>query len=1262
MMGNIKGFAWNCGGLRRHTASTYSKVMFFEKNFMNDFDFFFFIETHHKDDNDIPNELLRYKDTHHIIHSQTDIHDTHTGIIGLIRNNYTVDENDIEELIQGRILRFKMTKPTSNICYRIAVVYFPTNKKITVEDTQLFARKLRIDDETSNDIILGDFNFIDHAKDKKNGLNSKDHQICKIWEPFLEEMDMVDPFRAQNPHRKIWSFVAPTGNSRIDRIYVKSMNMNSITNMKYIHTPFHGHRVLAFCIKTDIDWGKSYYKLNTSLFEDDQFDNIVEETLAEIQKLTHRSYRDKWEVFMMTMKTKSIQYSTLRNTTKKKLKSELIRQIDQIEQQEHQTQLAEHYAYLKGRLKEIEDKEIDGYIKRVRYLVPYEKSEPDIAFFSKLEGMKRTKDGINQLAETKDGEIFTDNENIMRISTQFYKDLYTTDKVNEKAQNQLLKNVTTKLSKEAKTTLDKPFSEEEVYKAIMNLPSGKSPGIDGFPIEFYKEYWHSIHNLFMGYVNEVLEMGISNSRNVSVIKLVYKKTGEIYLLANYRPISLINADIKIITKVLSERLKFVLPTIIHATQTAVYGRKIDQNIHLVRDLIELANKNDETAAFIFLDQEKAFDRVNHKFLFKTMEAFGIGQNFIKWVSTIYANASSVLSINGRFSEKIPLKRGVRQGCPLSALLYVLVIEVLAIHLRLNPNIVGFKVGGEKIVSVHYMDDTTITITQNRCFKEVIKEIQLYESATEAKVNYKKTKGLWTGSWKGRRISPISNVTWTSGDVKNLGIYFGNKNPDKKTFEEIVPKFMKRLHYWKQFSFSKIGKARVSEMFLASRLVYAIKFYPIPLKFQKQVQDSISEFVNFPNKVITIAQKEMWKIKSHGGCKLVNIQVKSETSKAKWLMEIATKPQFKVNLELFSLLVGAQKGAIRGRDIMFLDKTYMTRNLKIDSPFYNEALNAVAMFERRKRIFCITDWDNEHLFYNPLIRDRYGNMLKETNYLSKKGVSKFGQLLEEKSKFVNNIPSDVKVTTLADNIVLDTNVEKYDQLFLGNGGEQKKMSTITQKELYEDAIFRISRDHSYQAKWLDKLNIMILFEEVWDSVHNPLSSNQTKTTIWEQIHLNFYTQYSYNKWKNTSGKCPLCNKAPENIYHIILHCDFVNSLWTHIQPTLAKFDSRLVTNEEKSFGIVHIKKTAGMLMRNWLTYKMREQVMDFERKAYHSPAAASISTFKTIFNRAVAYDIKKLMIRFNHEGKIEYFDKVVAYREILCKKYQNGNYQVNEVFQ
>ena len=183
-----------------------------------------------------------------------------------------------------------------------------------------------------------------------------------------------------------------------------------------------------------------------------------------------------------------------------------------------------------------------------------------------------------------------------------------------------------------------------------------------------------------------------------------------------------------------------------------------------------------------------------------------------------SNARSVLSIKGFFSEPIPLKRGVRQGCPLSALLYVLVIEVLAIQLRLNPNIVGFKIGGEKIASTHYMDDTTIVITQNRCFKEVIKELEMYEQASEAKVNYNKTKGLWTGSWKGRRTTPIEGIKWTSGDVKNLGIYFGNERPACKTFEEIFPKFKRKLSYWKQFSATKFGKARVVEMFLTSRLV------------------------------------------------------------------------------------------------------------------------------------------------------------------------------------------------------------------------------------------------------------------------------------------------------------------------------------------------------------------------------------------------------------------------------------------------------------
>ena len=165
-------------------------------------------------------------------------------------------------------------------------------------------------------------------------------------------------------------------------------------------------------------------------------------------------------------------------------------------------------------------------------------------------------------------------------------------------------------------------------------------------------------------------------------------------MKNYRPISLINVDLKILTKALTNRLKQVLPSIIHFTQTAVDGRRVDNTVHMLRDFVQLINTENLDSAFIFLDQEKAFDRVNHVFLYKTMRASGIDPAFIQWVSQIYSNATTRVKVNGFLSANIKLRRGVRQGCPLSPLLYV-IIEILALQFRKNPDIVGFTVGGEK---------------------------------------------------------------------------------------------------------------------------------------------------------------------------------------------------------------------------------------------------------------------------------------------------------------------------------------------------------------------------------------------------------------------------------------------------------------------------------------------------------------------------------------------------------------------------------------
>ena len=100
-----------------------------------------------------------------------------------------------------------------------------------------------------------------------------------------------------------------------------------------------------------------------------------------------------------------------------------------------------------------------------------------------------------------------------------------------------------------------------------------------------------------------------------------------------------------------------------------------------------------------------------------------------------------------------------------------------------------------------------------------------------------------------------------------------------------------------------------EIFLASKLVYAIKFQVIPKDIEKKLRQDIFAFVNHPNKVTTIAQKEMWRLKSNGGIKLVNVQIKLDGSKVKWVIDLVSNPECRLHLQIFKELLGVQKGGI-----------------------------------------------------------------------------------------------------------------------------------------------------------------------------------------------------------------------------------------------------------------------------------------------------------------------------------------------------------------
>lgn len=137
------------------------------------------------------------------------------------------------------------------------------------------------------------------------------------------------------------------------------------------------------------------------------------------------------------------------------------------------------------------------------------------------------------------------------------------------------------------------------------------------------------------------------------------------------------------------------------------------NILLVRDIIDIAKRDGENIGKFAVDQEKAFDRVSHFYLFRSLKAFGFGNYFISWIKLLYADVSTMLKVGGGLSKPVSIRRGIRQGCPLSGMLYSLAFEPLL--RQLGNNLDGILTEGQKATKKFsaYADDVTVFIKSKR---------------------------------------------------------------------------------------------------------------------------------------------------------------------------------------------------------------------------------------------------------------------------------------------------------------------------------------------------------------------------------------------------------------------------------------------------------------------------------------------------------------------------------------------------------------------
>ena len=223
--------------------------------------------------------------------------------------------------------------------------------------------------------------------------------------------------------------------------------------------------------------------------------------------------------------------------------------------------------------------------------------------------------------------------------------------------------------------LQQPPTPAELQRVLSRMKSGSAPGPDGLPTEFYKTLWPVLCDFFCGVLRFFFEEQLlPPSFRLGRLVLLPKGAGSPHDPGAWRPITLLNADYKILAAVLSSRMQAVLPDLINLRQTCpVPGRAIYTLTALTRDVLEYSRTRRANGLLVSLDQDKAFDRAEHGYLFSVLSAFGLPSSSVALFESLYGDMQSELFVNGVLAARFPVTRGVRQGCPLSPLLFVLCI-------------------------------------------------------------------------------------------------------------------------------------------------------------------------------------------------------------------------------------------------------------------------------------------------------------------------------------------------------------------------------------------------------------------------------------------------------------------------------------------------------------------------------------------------------------------------------------------------------------
>ncbi|KAL3689767.1 hypothetical protein R1sor_016076 [Riccia sorocarpa] len=435
-----------------------------------------------------------------------------------------------------------------------------------------------------------------------------------------------------------------------------------------------------------------------------------------------------------------------------------------------------------------------------------------------------------------DGVLHTDEKKILDLSAQYFSQILQEppgSTLQLQATEQLLAQTSATVTQTERDTLQSDFTAQELHDAAKLLGKNKCPGPDGVPLEFFLYLWDTISPLLLQATTHGLQQGnLIPFFNKGTITLLHKE-GDQAVLKNKRPITLLNVVYKIWAKVLQMRLAPVLQRVISWEQNAfLTGRQLHTTVFLCNEAVFEAKNNKQDCVLLKIDFKKAFDTLRWEFLYAAMRQMQFGERFITFVQTLNNQATSSVRVNNACSKSFAISRSVRQGCPLSPLLFTIAVQVLTDVI--NSMVLHNQLKGIDLqrIGVHYCqgyfaDDSHLLLSADRQNLLNAKSlIHTFGVASGLMVQWGKSKARWVS--QDNPMPPwISELDWIWGlnddSDKLLGFHFKDGLDMDTIFQVALQKIKTRINSPTARSSTIHGR-----IVIANHLIYGILWFILPL--------------------------------------------------------------------------------------------------------------------------------------------------------------------------------------------------------------------------------------------------------------------------------------------------------------------------------------------------------------------------------------------------------------------------------------------------